>query len=202
MLKLLNSCFFTLLFLSAIQLNAQQKSSAKIAVIQASGLPNQDPFMGDYDQTKVHPQMMAHFRKLLMLFGKAGQMGADLVCGPEDMQHIGSYGLYIDVKDPVTGGVLFNSLAVPVPCPLTDEISAIAKKYKMYIIAPIYEASNGKVFNTALFFDRDGNIIGIARLCCPFWKHGLFQQEMIMKYTGPILAMLLLLPAGKWIILK
>jgi predicted amidohydrolase len=152
---------FTLL--PAPVLNAQQNRHAKIAVIQATGLPNQDPFMGDYDPAKVRPQMMAHFNKLLMLFEKAGQSGADLVCGPEDMQHIGSYGLYIDKKDPETGKILFNSLAVPVPGALTDRLAAIARKYSMYIIAPIYEAAGDKIYNTAVIFDRQGRIIGKHR---------------------------------------
>jgi predicted amidohydrolase len=129
----------------------------------SSDLPNQDPFMDDFDITKVHPQMMAHFNKLLGLFEKAGQMGADLVCGPEDMQHIGSYGLYINTKDPETGKILFSSLAVPVPGRLTDQIAAIAKKYKMYIISPIYEAAGETVYNTAVIFDRLGKIIGKHR---------------------------------------
>jgi len=63
-------------------------------VIQASGLPTQDLFMEDYNPDKIKPQMTAHFNKLLGLFEEAGQMKADIVCGPEDMQHIGSYGLY------------------------------------------------------------------------------------------------------------
>jgi predicted amidohydrolase len=141
----------------------QQNKTAKIAVIQASAKPNQDPFMDDFNPGKVRPQMMAHFSKLLGLFEKAGQMGADLVCGPEDMQHIGSYGLYINVKDPETGKILADALAVPVPGTLTDKVAAIAKKYKMYIIAPIYEASDGKVFNSAVIFDRQGDIIGKHR---------------------------------------
>jgi predicted amidohydrolase len=141
----------------------QQNKPAKIAVIQATGLPNQDPFMGNYDQAKVRPQMMAHFNKLLGLFEKAGKMGADLVCGPEDMQHIGSYGLYIDVLDSGTGKILFNSLAVPVPGELTDQVAAIAKKYNMYIIAPLYEAEGEKIYNTAVIFDRKGNIMGKHR---------------------------------------
>ena len=154
----------TLLLLTVnLHLSGQQNRSAKIAVIQASALPNQDPFMNDYDQSKVRPQMMAHFNKLLGLFEKAGMMGADLVCGPEDMQHIGSYGLYIDTKDPETGKALFSSLAVAVPGPLTDQIAAIARKFKMYIIAPIYEADGDKVFNTAVIFDRQGTIIGKHR---------------------------------------
>jgi hexosaminidase len=151
---LLNTCF----------LNGQLiNKSAKIAVIQATALPVQDPFMTDFNMSEVRPGMMAHFNKLLGLFEKAGQMGADLVCGPEDMQHIGSYGLYINVKDPVSGEVLFNSLAVTVPGPLTDQIAAVARKHSMYIIAPIYEAENGRVFNTAVFFDRQGKIIGKHR---------------------------------------
>jgi len=141
----------------------QDNKTAKIAVIQATGESNQDPFMDDYNPAMVRPQMMAHFNKLLGLFEKAGQMGADLVCGPEDMQHIGSYGLYIDVKDPETGKILADALAVPVPGALTDQVAAIAKKHNMYIIAPIYEAADGKVFNTAVIFDRLGNIIGRHR---------------------------------------
>jgi len=141
-------------------LYSQHGRIAKVAVIQASAIPNQDPFMGDYDQSKVRPGMVAHFNKLVCLMEKAGQMGADIVCGPEDMQHIGSYGLNVDVKDPVSGEILFNSLAEPVPGPLTDQLSAIAKKYKMYIVAPIYEKYNGKTYNSAIVFDRQGTIIG------------------------------------------
>jgi predicted amidohydrolase len=152
-----------LVFLAGAKVEAQLNRPSRIAVIQASAQPNQDPFMADYDQSLVRLGMMAHFHKLLGLFSKAGEMGADLVCGPEDMQHIGSYGLYIDTKDPGSGKILFNSLAMPVPGPLTDEIAAIARKYSMYIIAPIYESSGEKIFNTAVIFDRQGNIIGKHR---------------------------------------
>lgn len=153
--------FFTAIICLAA--NGQQAERVKIAVIQATGLPTQDPFMGDYDVTKVIPQMNAHLNKLLDLFEQAGQQGADLVCGPEDMQHIGPYGLYIDTKDPATGEILFNSLAVPIPCPLTDRIASIARRYHMYVIAPIYEKSEGNIYNTAVVFDRQGNIIGKHR---------------------------------------
>ncbi len=141
----------------------QPSRKANIAVIQATALPRQDPFMGDYDPDQVRPQMMAHFNKLLGLFEKAGEMGADLVCGPEDMQHIGGYGLHVDVLDPETGKILWDALAVPVPGPLTDRIAEIARRYQMYVIAPIYEADRGKVYNTAVVFDRAGQIMGKHR---------------------------------------
>ena len=107
--------------------------------------------------------MMAHFNKLLSLIEEAGRMGADLVCAPEDMQHIGGYGLHVDVTDPETGEILFTSLAVPVPGPLTDRVAEIARRYEMYIIAPLYERDGDKVFNTAVIFDRQGRIIGKHR---------------------------------------
>lgn len=141
----------------------QQRGKAKVAVIQANALSIQDPFMEDYNPDLVKPQMMAHFNNLMDLFEEAGKMGADIVCGPEDMQHIGAYGLHIDVNDPETGKILFNSLAVEIPGKLTDMISAIAKKYQMYIIAPIYEDEGGLIYNTAVVFDRDGEIMGKHR---------------------------------------
>jgi predicted amidohydrolase len=33
----------------------------------------------------------------------------------------------------------------------------------MYIIAPLYEKDNGSLYNTAVLFDREGNIIGKHR---------------------------------------
>lgn len=158
--NIFRTVLWILLCTSFCGLNGQTHGKGKIAVIQATALPNQDPFMGNYDPSKVRPGVSVHLDKLLDLFAKAGEMGADLVCGPEDMQNIGSYGLYIDVKDTETGKILFNSLAVKVPGELTDRISAIARKYKMYIIAPIYEEEGGKIFNSAVVFDREGKIIG------------------------------------------
>lgn len=158
-----SNCFLILFLLLFSVASGQQKRKAKIALVQATALPHQDLFMDDSDLAKVRPQMMANFNKLLGLFIEAGKMGADLVCGPEDMQNIGAYGLHIDVKDPETGKILADALAVPVPGQLTDMVAAIARKYNMYIIAPIYEAVGNKVYNTAVVFDRQGDIMGKHR---------------------------------------
>jgi predicted amidohydrolase len=79
------------------------------------------------------------------------------------MQHIGEYGLYVDVMDPETGKILWDALAVTVPGPLTDQVAKIAKRYNMYVIAPIYEADGDKVYNTAVVYDRSGKIMGKQR---------------------------------------
>ena len=125
--------------------SAQMKKKAKIALIQATSTSIPDLFVDELDMNKIHQQMNLHIDKLLELFEEAGKLDADLVCGPEDMQHIGPYGLHVDVKDPKTGKVLFNSLAVPVPGPLTDRIAKIAKNNNMYIIAPLYEIGRAHV---------------------------------------------------------
>ena len=150
-----------LFFCFAGTLNSQTRQIAKVAVIQASRSPGQDPFMADYDPAKVRPQSEAHFNKLLGLFEKAGRMGADIVCGPENMHGTGAYGLHIDVIDPENGEILMLSLAIPVPGPLTDRVADIARRYKMYIIAPICEREQDKVYNTSVIFDREGNILGL-----------------------------------------
>ncbi len=139
------------------------KSEARIAVIQTESSPRQDPFKSDYDFTKVAPMMQSHLEKLFRLFERAGEMGADLVCGPEDIQNIGAYGLYVNTRNPNTGEILFDSLAVRVPGPLTDRIAKIARRHKMYIIAPLYERDRDKIYNTAVVFGRDGQIVGKHR---------------------------------------
>ena len=151
------------LFCFAGTLISQTRQTAKVAVIQGSKSPGQDPFMADYDPAQVRPQSEFHFNKLLGLFEQAGKMGADIVCGPENMHGTGSYGLHVDVIDPVTGEILFLSMATPVPGPLTDRVADIAQRYKMYIIAPICERDQDKVYNTSVIFGREGNIIGKYR---------------------------------------
>ena len=144
-------------------LKGQSHRAAKVAVIQGSSSPRQDPFMPDYDPAMVRPQSEAHFDKLLGLMEKAGKMGADIVCGPENMQGTAPYGLHVDVIDPETGEILFISLATPVPGPLTDRVADIAKRYNMYVIAPICERVQDKVYNTSVIFDRNGAILGKYR---------------------------------------
>lgn len=144
-------------------LRAAQLGKANVAVIQASSSPRQDPFKAGYDSTKVREMSEAHLDKLLGLFEKAGEMGADIVCGPEDMQHIGGYGLHMDRFDPETGEILFIGLSVEVPGPLSRRIAEIASRHSMYVIAPIYEKEDGKVYNSALVFDRSGELIGKHR---------------------------------------
>ena len=156
-----------ILMAAAVQLDAASslpaRGKAKVAVIQVEGADREDAFLKNFDYNKVRPKSQAHLDRELALFEQAGEMGADIVCGPEDMQGIGAYGLYMETRDPVSGELIFNALAEPVPGPLTERIAAIAKKHEMYILAPIYEKEAEKIYNCTVIFNRQGEIIGKHR---------------------------------------
>ena len=57
-----------------------------------------------------------------------------------------------------------HEIAEPIPGPTIDKVCRIAKKYKMWVIAPIYEkAGPGIFYNSAPVIDADGNIVGVSR---------------------------------------
>jgi len=64
-----------LLVTSFCGLNSQSPGKGKIAVIQATSLPNQDLFMVDYDPVKVRSGVSVHLDKLLGLFERQGRWG-------------------------------------------------------------------------------------------------------------------------------
>jgi hypothetical protein len=72
----------------------------------------------------------------------AGRIGADIACLPEAFAGL----------EPET-----------IPGPTTLAIAAVAKKYSMYVVCPIYEKDGERVFNTAVLIDRKGAIAGYYR---------------------------------------
>lgn len=78
----------------------------------------------------------------------AGAAGADIVCLPEEF----------------SGGA-----AEPVPGPTTEAVSALAKKYGMYVVCPLVEQAGDREYNTAVLIDRAGDIAGRYRKIFVFW---------------------------------
>jgi len=54
--------------------------------------------------------------------------------------------------------------AVSIPGPVTDKLAEAARKYKVYVVIGVNErntdASGGTLYNTLLYFDPEGNLIG------------------------------------------
>lgn len=86
----------------------------------------------------------------------AGQAGADIVCLPEEF---------------------CGTTPEPVPGPITEAVSVLAKQYAMYVICPLCERAGDKEYNTAVLIDREGNIAGRYRKIFVFWGENLHAGE-------------------------
>lgn len=67
------------------------------------------------------------------------------------------------------GGAVTNPPAQPVSGPLIAMASAIAKKHRMNVVAPIRENRGGRLFNTAVVIDRSGEVVGTYSKVFPVW---------------------------------
>lgn len=116
-----------------------------------------NPYSDDFNPQAVPKHVESNTRQQLLLFERAGKMGADLVVGAEDMQRLGHYGMYLDDTSH------FRRLVETIPGPTSKRIGAIAKKHRMYIVACYPEKSGTKYYNTGVLFDRRGRIRGKYR---------------------------------------
>jgi len=92
----------------------------------------------------------------LSLLEQAGQAGCDIVTTCEDVAHVSNFNVDIDSD-------LFSSM-VEISAPIVEEaLSHIAKKYNMYIVGAYIAKREGKIYNIASIFDRQGKIVGEYR---------------------------------------
>lgn len=132
----------------------------KLGAIQPAGLPVQatcnfysPEYTADPDhvyQYNILGQAEVSFR----LLEKAGEMGLDAVTTSEDLCSLGHY--MIDTSD----RNIFPALAQKSAAMVQERLSALAKKYRMNIIGCYMKPLNGKVYNTATVFNRNGEIAG------------------------------------------
>ena len=106
-------------------------------------------------QTSASDDVEQNMRKTAERIEEASRKGAQIVCLQE---------LYRSKYFPQAEKQDFSSLAETVPGESTKAFSALAKKNKIVIIAPIFEkASNGKYYNSAVVIDADGKTLGTYR---------------------------------------
>ncbi len=76
--------------------------------------------------------------------------------------------------------------AEPVPGPMTERMSAIAKKYQMVMVVPVYEQEMPGVFyNTAAVIDADGTYLGKYRKQhIPQVRPGFFEKFYFKPGNG------------------
>jgi agmatine deiminase len=106
-------------------------------------------------QTTVSDNIASNMKKTMRRIEDASRKGAQIVCLEE---------LYRTRYFPQAQKQDVSNLAETVPGESTRAFSALAKKNRIVIIAPIFEkASNGKYYNSAVVIDADGKILGVYR---------------------------------------
>jgi len=137
----------------------------KCGLIQC-GLPLQE---GEGTIPEIKAAMV---KKHLALIEKAGKQHVQVL----SLQEIFSTPYFCPSQDSK-----WYSTAETIPGPTTDLLSGLAKKYKMVIIAPMYEkVIPGVFYNTAAVIDADGKFLGKYRKnhipqVAGFWEKFFFK---------------------------
>lgn len=106
-------------------------------------------------QMRCSAEPKANFAKAEASIARAVQQGAQIVCLSELFASL----YFCQTQDPK-----FFELAEMVPGPSTDLLSQWAKKFKIVLVASLFEKTKEKkYFNTAVVFDADGKFLGKYR---------------------------------------
>jgi N-carbamoylputrescine amidase len=97
----------------------------------------------------------ANLAKQLRLVERAAKSGAKIVC----TQELFRSQYFCQIEDH-----RFFKTAETIPGPSTDAMAKLARKYKIVIIASLFEKrAQGLYHNTAVIIDADGSILGLYR---------------------------------------
>jgi nitrilase len=113
--------------------------------------------------------------KVLAAIGEASGKGAKLIVFPETF--VPWYPYFSFVHPPVATGAehirLYDN-AVVVPGPVTEAVSATAKRNAIVVVLGVNERDHGSLYNTQLVFDADGRLVLKRRKITP-----TFHERMI-----------------------
>src|SRR5579863_5536965 len=97
----------------------------RVGTIQPTGMAHLSPFDGERDRACAREKIESNVDMACQLRARAGGVGCDIVCYPEDIQGIAHYGYYLD--DPE----LFSGLVETVPGPTTERVAQVARDHSM-----------------------------------------------------------------------
>ncbi|MCD6465021.1 carbon-nitrogen hydrolase family protein [Candidatus Bathyarchaeota archaeon] len=97
---------------------------------------------------RIHHSVEENRNYVMKLLDLALSQKPDLVCLPEAFTTAG-------VNKPK------EEIAEPVPGPTTSMVAKKAREHNCYIICPIITKRDGKIWNSAVIIDREGEVLGI-----------------------------------------
>ena len=119
--------------------------------------------------TAIDGEKDATVEKMLGFLDLAGARGSDLVVLPEVWTGLG----YSSEK-------AYAEIAEPIPGPTTALLAEKARKYGMYVVGSMYEASGNLFYNSSPLIDPEGRIVG------KYWKTHLFDAPNRPDIKGGI----------------
>ena len=99
----------------------------------------------------------ANLRQALDMADLAGRDRADIFCLPELFRFSGKPHLKSR----------WSRRAESVPGPTTDALAAKAREYGMYVICPVLERRDNRLYNSAALIDRKGQVTGVYHKYVP-----------------------------------
>lgn len=115
--------------------------------------------------------------KACRLIAEAADGGAELIAFPEVF--VSAYPYWNWTMTPVQGGAWFERLyrsAVNVPGPEVSALCAAAREARATVVIGVNERdpnSMGTIYNSMLFIDADGQLLGVHRKLVPTWAEKL-----------------------------
>src|SRR3954454_7169063 len=137
-----------------------EKRVVRVAAVQIA--PDLDTATGTLD-------------RVLAATSEAAGKGAQLVVFPETF--VPWYPYFSFIRPPMLSGAEHTHLydnAVAVPGPVTQAVSAVAKKHRIVVVLGVNERDHGSLYNTQLIFDADGTLLLKRRKITP-----TFHERMI-----------------------
>lgn len=106
--------------------------------------------------------------KACRLIEESAEQGADLVAFPETF--VPGYPFWIWTHTPTRGAPLYYEMytnSVEIGSDATDRIGSAARRAGVYVVLGMSEREGGTLYNTQLYFDRSGAIMGRHRKLQP-----------------------------------
>lgn len=103
---------------------------------------------------------------------RAGVCGVDIVALPEAFAATG-----VALEE-------WHNCFEAVPGPSSEMCMAKAREHSMYVICPVFEQTEGGVYNTAVLIDRDGEIVG--RYCKLHPTLGELEVGILPGHEAPV----------------
>lgn len=97
-----------------------------------------------------------NLRRGIKAFGQAASAGADLVAFPE-LAFLPFLPQFPAVSD-------FSSKAEPVPGPITEKFSELARKHGIVVVLNLFEIDGEKTYDSSPVINADGRLIGVTRM--------------------------------------